>query len=76
MPRRVYPDLSAYFSDNDDERLTHVAVELDCSPAYLSMIKSGDRQPALPLALRIAKRCNVPLESLIRADLRHAESWH
>jgi len=65
MPRRVYPNLAAYFREND-ETLTQVANELDISLPYLSMIKWGYRQPTLDLALKIASRCHVPLESLLR----------
>ena len=68
MPRRVYSDLRAFFRENPDESLTQVAKDVECSMPYLSMIKWGTRQPALPLALRIARRCNVPLESLIRSE--------
>ena len=66
MPRRVYPNLSAYFKANRDETLTQVADEMGISLSYLSMIKWGIRQPSLPLALKLAQRCAVPLESLIR----------
>jgi DNA-binding XRE family transcriptional regulator len=65
MPRRVYPNLATYFRDNPHDSATDVAKDVDCSMAHLSMIKWGTRQPALPLALRIARRCNVPLESLL-----------
>lgn len=66
MPRRVYPNLAAYFKDNDDETMTQVAGELGITLGHLSMIKWGDRQPTLDLALRIASRCHVPIESLLR----------
>lgn len=74
MPRRVYPNLLSYFREHPEESMTQVARELGCSLSYLSMIAWRHRQPALPLALRIASRCNVPLESLIRSDrsLAHA----
>jgi transcriptional regulator with XRE-family HTH domain len=64
MPRRVYPNLASYFRDNPDETLTKVADELGISLPYLSMIKWGSRQPSLKVALDIAERCHVPLESL------------
>ena len=70
MPRRVYPDLLTFFKDQKDRQtgLTaqDVADELDISYSYMSMLKWGAREPDLELALRIAARCNVPLESLIR----------
>jgi DNA-binding XRE family transcriptional regulator len=65
MPRRVYPNLRAYFADNEETQ-AQVADELEISYAYMSMLKWGTRQPDLKLALKLAQRCNVPLESLLR----------
>lgn len=64
MPRRIYPDLHAYFADHPNT-MSAVADEVGCSVAFLSQIKWRTRQPKLSLALVIARRCNVPLESLI-----------
>lgn len=73
MPRRVYPDLQSFFRDNRNESLMQVAKDVRCSMPHLSMIKWGTRQPGLELALRIASRCNVPLESLLTIEnRRHA----
>jgi transcriptional regulator with XRE-family HTH domain len=66
MPRRVYPNLLAYFKDEMNPSATALADELGISYAYLSQIKWGIRMPPLPLALKIADRCHVPLESLVR----------
>lgn len=66
MPRRVYADLRAFFKDDTNPNASTIADELDVSYAYLSQIKWGTRQPPLDLALKIADRCHVPLESLIR----------
>lgn len=65
MTRRVYPSLIAFFKANPDVAGQDLARELGISFAYMSMIKWGVRQPRLGLALKIAERCNVPLESLI-----------
>lgn len=65
MPRRVYPDLHSYFRDNPEDSAMQVAKDVGCSMPHLSMIKWGTRQPTLALAMRIAHRCNVPLESLL-----------
>lgn len=65
MPRRIYPNLLAFFRANPETQ-AQIADELEISPAFLSMIKWGERQPQLSLALKIADRCHVPLESLIR----------
>lgn len=66
MPRRVYGSLKAFLADKHNPTLTDLASELDISIPYLSQIKWGERQPPLHLALKIAERCNVPLESLLR----------
>jgi hypothetical protein len=71
MPSRIYPDLNAFFRDNPDETLTAVAKDVRCVPSMLSMVRWGTRQPRLQLALRISRRCNVPLESLIKSDAVH-----
>lgn len=73
MPRRIYPDLHSYFRENGDS-VTQVASDVGCSIAHLSMIKWGTRQPTLALALRIAERCGVPLESLLRPSERRASA--
>lgn len=64
MPRRVYANLLAFFKDDRNPSATEVADALGISYAFLSQIKWGTRQPTLPLALKIAAFCNVPLESL------------
>lgn len=66
MPRRVYPDLAAFFRANPDVAGYQLAQELGCSPAYVSMIRWKERQPTLGLALKIAERCHIPIESLLR----------
>lgn len=68
MPRRVYSNLRAFFEANRDIRAMDIADEIGCSLSQLSMIKWGVRQPNLELALKIAERCNVPLESLLRRN--------
>ena len=67
MPQRIYPNLKAFFRESGESQ-TDIANEIGISIASMSMIKWGQRQPALPLALKIAARCHVPLESLIRAE--------
>jgi len=64
--RRAYPTLSAYLADHPEESQGQIAQEFGISQASLSMIKWGLRQPQLPMALAMAKRFNIPLESLIR----------
>jgi transcriptional regulator with XRE-family HTH domain len=72
MPRRVYPNLHAFFRDHRDVRMMDIADELGISYSLLSMIKWGSRQPRLELALKLAERCNVPLESLLLPKGRKA----
>lgn len=70
MPPRVYANLQSFFRENPDQSLMQVAKDVGCSMPHLSMIKWGTRQPTLPLALRIARRCHVPLESLVILEQR------
>lgn len=66
MPR-IYPNLGAFLKDS---RITHeaFAAEMGIASSYVSMLVNGERTPSLPLALRIAERANIPLESLLPAD--------
>lgn len=74
MPRRVYPNLRAFFKAQKDKATgvtaQDVADELGISYSYMSMIKWNEREPDLDLALRIQARCHVPLESLMRSERR------
>ena len=76
MPRRVYSNLKAFFEAQRDLKdglsAQDVAKKLGISYAYLSMIKWGDRQPDLKLALAISHLCHVPVESLLRRDRKKA----
>jgi transcriptional regulator with XRE-family HTH domain len=66
MPRRIYPSLDAYLKfEGNRGTATRLAEELEINPSYLSLIRAGLRMPALDLALKISRRCNVPIESLI-----------
>ena len=64
MPRRIYPNLHAYFADHP-RTMNDIAHELGISLSFLSMILWGSREPKLRLALALARRCQVPLESLL-----------
>jgi DNA-binding XRE family transcriptional regulator len=63
MPRRAYPNLFAYLQACGETQ-TAVAHKLGISVGMLSLIKWGQRQPTLALAMKIADYCNIPLESL------------
>jgi len=65
VPRRIYPNLHCYFAEHPRTQ-SQIADEMGISSPFLSAIRWGVRQPALPLALKLARRCQVPLESLIR----------
>lgn len=68
MSLRIYPDLNAFFKDNPDETVTQVAKDVGCATSFISMVRWSERQPRLELALKISRRCNVPLESLLKTD--------
>jgi transcriptional regulator with XRE-family HTH domain len=63
---RTYPNLAAFLKD---AHLTQEAFadEMGIAPSYVSMLLRGERTPSLPLALRIAERARIPLESLMGA---------
>jgi transcriptional regulator with XRE-family HTH domain len=67
MRRRTYPNLTAYL---DDTGLTQVelAIKLQRSQAYVSKLVNGLQQPSLNEALRIARICGVPVESLVTRE--------
>ncbi len=69
---RVYPNLKAYFRENPGDSAKQVADDLGVSMAHISMIKWGQRQPTLALALRLSRRCHVPVESLLSVENQDA----
>lgn len=74
MPRRIYPDLMAYFGQSQEDTQAAVAKELGIADSLLSEIKWRKREPNIELALKIVERCNVPLESLIKPRNRRKAS--
>lgn len=70
MVIRTYPNLETFLKDTG---LTQVALasELGISQSYLSRIKTGEVEAPLWLALRIARRTRVPLESLLKEPDSH-----
>jgi transcriptional regulator with XRE-family HTH domain len=64
MTDRAYPNLRT-FMDATGITGTELANQLGCSQGFVSMLRSGDRRPSLPWALKIAAHCHIPLESLI-----------
>lgn len=49
----------------EEQTLAHLSAEVGVSIPYLSDIKRGAKTPSLPVALRIAAHCGIPLESLV-----------
>lgn len=68
MTQRAYPNLATFF-DRTNIKQDDFAAELGISASKMSRIKNGLAQPSLDLAIKIADKAHVPLESLIR----HAE---
>ena len=65
MTDRVYPNLETFFDETRTQQDVF-AGELGISASYLSRIKNNLAEPPLELALKISRKANVPLESLIR----------
>jgi transcriptional regulator with XRE-family HTH domain len=61
-----YANLNEFFKDNPDVTQAALAEELGISPNYVSMLASGERQPSLPLAIRISERTRVPIAALVQ----------
>lgn len=69
LVNRTYPNLAAFVKDYEGTQEA-LAEELQISQSYLSMLMRGERQPSLPLALRIAERARIPLESLLSTEAK------
>ena len=67
MNRRTYPNLTSYLEDTGLTQ-AELAVKLDRSQAFISKLVNGIQQPSLDEALRIARICRVPVESLVTRD--------
>jgi transcriptional regulator with XRE-family HTH domain len=63
VPQR-YKTLADYLEQTGKTQ-RYLATKLGITPAYVSFLVSGDRQPSLDLALRIEALTGVPLESLV-----------
>lgn len=62
--KQRYRTLDDYF-DQTGEAQTELARRLGISDAYMHYLRSGERQPSLPLALRIHEETGVPIDSLL-----------
>lgn len=67
MARRTYPNLTAYLDDTGQNQV-ELAARLRRSQAFVSKLVNGLAQPSLHEALRIARICRIPVESLVSRD--------
>lgn len=64
MARRTYPNILAYL-DATGQTQAQLAAKLQRSQPFISNIVNGLQQPSLHEALRIARICGIPVESLV-----------
>ena len=64
LVRQRYRSLADYFEQTGKTQES-LAVRLEVSRSYVSLLASGERQPGLRLALRIASITGVPVEALV-----------
>lgn len=62
--RKAYQTLNA-FMEAEGIMQQDLAKRARITQGHLSLILNGERTPSLPLALRLAKIANVPVESLV-----------
>jgi transcriptional regulator with XRE-family HTH domain len=62
--RKAYPNLRAYLDAEGIQQAAFAKV-VNISEPMLSQILRGGRCPSLPVAIRIAREANVPVESLL-----------
>jgi transcriptional regulator with XRE-family HTH domain len=63
VPPQRYRSLADYFIQTGRTQES-LASKLGVTPAYISLLTSGSRQPGLKLALRIEAMTGVPVEAL------------
>lgn len=62
--RKAFPTLKAFLDETGMPQQV-LAKRAGIAQSHISMIVSGERTPRLPLALKLARIANVPVESLI-----------
>lgn len=62
--RQRYRNLADYFKRSEQTQ-DALAAKLGISKSHMSLIKTGKRQPALSLAMRIEAETGVPAESMV-----------
>lgn len=63
MSKKRYRTLSAYLADHPNQ--TRLAEQVGVSPSAISLYIKGERIPVPAVALKLAKLCRVPLETLL-----------
>lgn len=64
MKRRAYSNLASYFEASGDTQQAF-ADALGISQSHISRVSKGLVEPSLDLALRIARKANIPVESMV-----------
>lgn len=64
MSHRKYASLSAYFKATR-ARHREVAEKVGVTPSAISLYAAGKRTPRLATALKLARVCNVPVDTLL-----------
>ncbi len=67
MAPRTHPDLASYLVATGITQ-AELAFRLRRSQAFISKIVNGLQQPSLDEALRIARICRIPVESLVTRE--------
>lgn len=67
-PKTKPRTLAEFFEQDGAPTQGVIAKQLGVSPAYISMIAAGSRQPSLGLALEIHKLTGVPAASLVSRE--------
>lgn len=67
--KHTYRSLNDYFERSGKRPSDLLAAMkkagVSIGPSYLSLIRSGQRRPSLPVALALANAADVPVESLL-----------
>ena len=65
---KKYRDLDEFFRENDNRTHEWLAARVGVDRSYISMLRSGQRQPSLPVALAIERETGVPVEALVKVS--------
>lgn len=65
--RQRYRTLNDYFEQTGETQHAFAA-RLGVTPAYISMLRAGQREPTLRMALRIHELTGVPVEAMVAQE--------